>query len=192
VETQGADYVRTQALVYYAQQSSEGGRAVDVHLPRGYAVRRWHGHDLFRANRYQGAIVRDHQVLLIRHQMHADGRTYWVLPGGGRELRETPYECVRREMREETHLEVRIERLLLDEVGHPEGMYGRMKTYLCRPVGGRAQPGSEPEPDAASAYAIAEVAWFDLRDESGWPRLLVEDPYTYPQLRRIRAALGYS
>jgi predicted dehydrogenase/ADP-ribose pyrophosphatase YjhB (NUDIX family) len=192
VETLAADYVRTQALVYHAQQSSERGCAIDVELPRGYAVRRWNGHDLYRVTRYQGAIVRDDHVLLIRHEMHDGSNTYWLLPGGGREPRETRETCVKREMLEETHLKVQIERLLVDEVAHPESMYGRRRTYLCTPVGGEAQPGSEPEPDAAAAYAIAEVAWFDLRDESGWPTLLLQDPFTYPQMRQIRAALGYS
>jgi 8-oxo-dGTP pyrophosphatase MutT (NUDIX family) len=145
-----------------------------------------------RTIRYQGAILRDHSILLIKHRHHDDGREIWVIPGGGQEPGETEEECVQREMQEETHLQVWVERLLLDEPAYPGGIYKRRKTYLCTPIGGRAQPGYEPEPDAAQAYAITEVAWFDLQDETSWDPLAVRDPITYPQLLRIRAALGYA
>jgi hypothetical protein len=38
-----------------------------------------------RDARYQGAIVRDHCLLLIKHRFYADRHNYWLLPGGGRE-----------------------------------------------------------------------------------------------------------
>jgi ADP-ribose pyrophosphatase YjhB (NUDIX family) len=144
----------------------------------------------FRTTRYQGAIVQNDRILLIKHRKHDDGREYWVIPGGGREANESEEECVRREMKEETHLDVRVERLLLDEPAH-SGVYTRRKTYLCTPLAGRARPGYEPEPDAAQAYAIVDVVWFDLRDETTWDPLAVRDQITYPQLQRIRAVLGY-
>ncbi len=140
--------------------------------------------------RYQGAIVRDHHLLLIRHRDHATGRSYWVMPGGGREGSETEEACVAREMSEETGLAVTVERLLLE--GPDEaGVYQRRRTYLCTAETGDAQPGYEPEIEAAEVYGIAEVRWFDLRDPAGWDPLAVADPITYPQLQRLRALLGY-
>jgi hypothetical protein len=59
-------------------------------------------------------------------------------------------------------------------------------------VSGDAQPGYEPEPDAAANYAITEVGWFNLADSSAWEELLRADPITYPMLRSIQAALGFS
>ena len=143
-----------------------------------------------RTARYQGAIVQDHHILLIKHHHHDDGREYWVIPGGGREPGESEEECVRREMKEETCLDVRVERLLLDVQIDPSNAY-RRKTYLCTPIAGEARPGHEPEPGAAQLYAISAVAWIDLRDEAAWDPLAVGDRITYPQLQRIRAALGY-
>jgi 8-oxo-dGTP pyrophosphatase MutT (NUDIX family) len=143
-----------------------------------------------RTARYQGAIIQDDHILLIKHHHHDDGSEYWVLPGGGREAGETEEACVQREMKEETRLDVRVERLLLDVQIDPSSAY-RRKTYLCTPMAGEARPGCEPEPDAAQLYAISEVAWFDLRDEARWDPLAVGDRITYPQLQRIRAALGY-
>jgi 8-oxo-dGTP diphosphatase len=144
-----------------------------------------------RTTRYQGAILRDHHLLLIKHRHHADGRAYWVIPGGGIEAGETEEQCVVREMREETHLEVRLERLLLDEAPPSGSVYARHKTYLCVPLAGEARPGHEPEPEVSAAYSITDVGWFDLRDEGAWDLLVFADPFTYPLMRRLRQALGY-
>jgi len=141
--------------------------------------------------RYQAAILRGKEILLIKHREHTDGRSYWVLPGGGIEAGETEIECVRREVREETNLEVRIETLLLDEPPTLDngGIYQRFKTYVCRPVASEPSPGYEPEPEAAAIYAIVEVGWFSLIDETTWNDSIANDPITAPALRRIRAAL---
>jgi ADP-ribose pyrophosphatase YjhB (NUDIX family) len=141
--------------------------------------------------RYQGAIIRDDHILLIRHKEHATGRAYWVIPGGGRESNETEEACVEREMREETNLEVSVERLLLDEAGVPTGVYQRYKTYLCRVVRGDAQPGYEPEVEASQQYAISEVRWFDLGNPSEWEIEIKSDPFTFPLVQKIQILLGY-
>lgn len=145
-----------------------------------------------RLVRYQGAILQDSNILLIQHREHAGGRSYWVLPGGGREEGETEEQCVLREMKEETGLDVCIERLLLDEPA-PAGdtTYQRRKTYQCRIVAGEPQPGYEPEPEVSARYGIAAVGWFDLRSETDWGEVMA-DRFTYPQLKRIQAALGYA
>jgi 8-oxo-dGTP pyrophosphatase MutT (NUDIX family) len=137
--------------------------------------------------RYQGAIVRDDHLLLIKHSEHKTGRSYWVIPGGGREAGETEEECTRREMWEETGLNVTVERMLLDEIVSPD----RHKTYLCRADTGDPQPGYEPEPEVAEHYAITEVRWFDLSSPATWDALVKSDRITYPLLKQIQAALGY-
>jgi 8-oxo-dGTP pyrophosphatase MutT (NUDIX family) len=143
-----------------------------------------------RMTRYQAAIIRDQRVLLIQHREHADGHSYWLLPGGGMEDGENEVQCIQREVYEETHLKVTVERLLLDEPGHPgEKVYQRFKTYLCHPLAGEARPGIEPEPEAASVYAIVDVDWCDIYDETTWDALIATDPITSSLLRRIRTAL---
>jgi ADP-ribose pyrophosphatase YjhB (NUDIX family) len=144
-----------------------------------------------RLVRYQGAIVREHHLLLIRHQERLNGRSYWVIPGGGREDGESEETCVMREMKEETNLDVQVERLLLDEARPPGKMYQRAKTYLCTVLSGEAQPGYEPEPEAAQAYAIVEVCWFDLRDDTGWGEKVRKDTSTYSLMLNLRSVLGY-
>jgi 8-oxo-dGTP pyrophosphatase MutT (NUDIX family) len=144
-----------------------------------------------RSIRYQGAILRNDQILLIQHSEHAGGRSYWLLPGGGREDGETEEQCVIREMKEETGLDVKVERLLMEEPEHPGGAYKRHKTYLCTILSGEAHPGYEPEPEVAAHYRIAEVGWFDLHDEARWGEKVIADPFTYPELKQIQAILGY-
>ena len=65
--------------------------------------------------RYQGAIIRDHQILLIKHRENEGGRSYWILPRGGIEPGKTEEDCVIREMKEETNLDVRVVSLLQKE-----------------------------------------------------------------------------
>ncbi len=141
--------------------------------------------------RYQGAILRDDHILLIKHREHVTGRAYWIIPGGGRETNESEEECVAREMREETHLDVRIERLLLDEESDEYGRHWHNKTYVCHIVSGEAKPGYEPEVEASEHYGIVEVKWFDLRAPQNWESLIVSDQITFPLMQRIRKALGY-
>jgi ADP-ribose pyrophosphatase YjhB (NUDIX family) len=144
-----------------------------------------------RYTRYQGLIIQDHHILLIKHSDNHTDRSYWVIPGGGRDGAESEEECVIREMKEETNLDVEIECLAFDEPAPEYGAYKWRKSFICRPVSGEARPGYEPEPEAAEHYSISEVKWFDLRDISQWKKEIITDPFTYPQLVMLREYLGY-
>jgi len=144
-----------------------------------------------RHTRYQGAIIKEDQILLIKHTEHESGRSFWVIPGGGREAGETEMACVVHEMWEETNLVVRVERLLV-ETALPNDPFNKIrKTYLCTIVSGQAAPGYEPEADAAAFYAITEVTWFDLRSEESWEASIFTNQIAYPVLQEIRRSLGY-
>jgi 8-oxo-dGTP diphosphatase len=106
--------------------------------------------------RCQGAIVKGSQVLLIQHREQAGGRSYWLLPGGGKEEGESAEEGVQRELREETGLEVKVEHLLFDESGVESApkVYDRYLTYLCQIISGEPKPGYEPEVEASGFTAL--------------------------------------
>ena len=142
--------------------------------------------------RYQGAIIRDHQVLLLKQVEHASGRSYWQIPGGRIEPDETEEQCVQREMLEETGLEVRVDTLLLDEPSPRGSIYHRWKTYRCTILAGEALPGCEPEADYVNAYSFSEVGWFDLRHPATWDARLGSHSYIAAWLQRIQDALGYA
>jgi 8-oxo-dGTP pyrophosphatase MutT (NUDIX family) len=145
-----------------------------------------------RITRYQGAIIQDHHILLLKQMEHASGRSYWHIPGGGIEPGETEELCVQREMLEETGLHVQVHSLLLDEPSTPGAIYQSWKTYRCSILAGEARPGCEPEAAYAGAYSFTEVGWFDLRYPTTWNAQLGADPYIFSFLQRIQAALGYA
>jgi 8-oxo-dGTP diphosphatase len=76
-------------------------------------------------------IFNDQKQILLGHRRDID---WWNLPGGGMESGETVDEALCREVREETGLEVKIERLV--------GVYSKPQkqevvlTFLCQVIGG--------------------------------------------------------
>lgn len=135
-----------------------------------------------RVVRYQGAVVRDGCILLVRQRFGSEYEC-WNVPGGGREGDETERQCVVREIKEETNLDVRIERLLIDGPSHPHSSYQRFKTYFCTPIEGYASP------DDVESVA---VRWFDLRDPSQLSLQALNSDTAFKTVQRIRQALGYA
>lgn len=94
---------------------------------------------LFTIGAFAVILNEDGSVLLC-HRRDMDA---WNLPGGGLEIGELPNECVVREVREETGLEVVIDHLI--------GIYGKSDrnelvfTFLCRIVGGQLRVTSESD-----------------------------------------------
>ena len=112
--------------------------------------------------------IQDEQgrVLLCHRRDH----DFWNQPGGGVEAGETPWQAMLREAREETGLEVVIERLagVYCWPDHDEIIF----SFVCRVVGGALTTSDEAR----------AVAWF-MPDEL--------PPNTFPEhVERIRDALA--
>ena len=134
--------------------------------------------------RYQAAVVETGRLLLLRCVPRGEAG-FWVLPGGGREAGESAEACVAREVREEAGVEVAVGPLLYEVPAEPpDGTYARWRTYLCRITRG------EPVPGGGEGWAeLTEVRWLSLVEPASWEPALRTDPFLYPQLLRIAAAL---
>lgn len=88
-------------------------------------------------------VVHEDRVLLVRHQKN--GRTYWLLPGGGVEFGEESSEAARREVAEETGVQVEVGDLaLVAETIAPDGSRHVLNlVFRARAVGGALRLGQE-------------------------------------------------
>jgi len=101
-----------------------------------------------------GVIISNHRALLIRRG-NEPLQGHWSIPGGLLEAGETLQEGVKRELREETGIEVRpldlievFERIDLDGSGRTRYHYVVLD-YLCEALRGEAHAGSD----------VTQVAW---------------------------------
>lgn len=95
-----------------------------------------------------GVVIRGHEVLLVKRAFPPRAGE-WSLPGGRLELGESLVDGVRREVREETGIEVEVGPLVevFDRVQRDAD--GRVRyhfviaDYLCRPIGGALAAGDD-------------------------------------------------
>jgi 8-oxo-dGTP diphosphatase len=107
-------------------------------------------------------IVRDGRALIVK-RAHEPRQGEWSLPGGLLELGESLEEAVRREVKEETSLDVDVGAIVetFDRVHRDQA--GRIRyhfvivDYVCRASGGEARPGSD-------AAAVAWVTAAEIDD----------------------------
>jgi 8-oxo-dGTP diphosphatase len=111
-----------------------------------------------------GGVVVDQGRVLLVQRGREPSKGKWSLPGGMLELGESLEEGVRREVAEETGLEVEAVELveLIDRVLREPGAEGErvryhyvIADYLCRVVGGSLQAGS----DAAAVRWVERAEW---------------------------------
>jgi len=109
-------------------------------------------------------IVKDGAVLLVRRG-HDPGRGEWAMPGGRLRLGETLAQAARREVREETSVEIEPGEVLSvtdliqrDDAGRVRYHYV-LVDLLARYVGGEPRTGSD----------ALDVRWVDARDLDAYP-----------------------
>ena len=110
-------------------------------------------------------IVEDGRILLVRRgkePLKGD----WSLPGGVQETGETLAEAVRREVREETGLEIEpqsvaivFDRIIRDAQGRAEYHYV-LVDYLCKRLSGELRPGDDV--DDARWVSRAELESYEI------------------------------
>jgi 8-oxo-dGTP diphosphatase len=116
-----------------------------------------------------GIIVHDGRVVLVKRRFEPLAGQ-WSIPGGAVEAGETLEACVVREMSEETGFVVEVgpvvevlDRITRDDEGRVLYHFVLID-YLCRPVGGELQAGSDvaeavlAEPPDLAQYELTEKA----------------------------------
>jgi 8-oxo-dGTP diphosphatase len=101
--------------------------------------------------RVAAVVVRGDRLLLVRQRKGES--TYWLLPGGGLDYGESIEACARREVAEETGLEIEVKKFLyMSETIAPDASRHIVNVFVL----GTALGGTLTAPDEA---AIEEVAW---------------------------------
>ena len=108
-------------------------------------------------------MLQGEKVLLVE-RAREPLKGYWSLPGGVLEVGELAADAVRREVREETGLDIRVEKLVhvfervvRDADGATEYHYVVLD-YLCTLLGG----------ELGAADDAAQVAWVACGELAGW------------------------
>lgn len=112
-----------------------------------------------------GAVLFDAGRVLLVERAKPPLQGAWSLPGGVVEAGELLADALRREILEETGLEIRIldvvevfERILRDQDGRPEYHYVLID-YLCEKTSGELRPGDD----------VSRACWVDRDHLSGYP-----------------------
>jgi 8-oxo-dGTP diphosphatase len=98
-----------------------------------------------RSIRAAGIVIKDNKILLMYRKK--DNEEYWVFPGGGVENNETVEQAVLRELKEETTIDIKIEKLLYhhilknNDLSHDSDQY----FYLCSYISGEPKLGDANE-----------------------------------------------
>lgn len=110
-------------------------------------------------------VVRHGKVLLVRRAVEPF-LGYWDVPGGYCEADEHPADAARREVREETGLDIELTGLLGIWLDENQGQTTLNVFYLARPLGRRLQPGSDA--DGAAWFAPGALPRHIAYDNSVW------------------------
>ncbi|MEI6627647.1 MAG: NUDIX domain-containing protein [bacterium] len=115
-------------------------------------------------NRSAAIIIQNDKILLI-HRLK-EGREYYVFPGGGIENSETPEQTAVREVKEETSVDIKLEKLLYRH------FYDNGETqyyYLASYISGNPRMNSdtnEARKMKEDPTALYEPKWYELKDIS--------------------------
>lgn len=91
-----------------------------------------------------GGIIHNNGDLLLVKRKYDPQKGLWCLPAGFQEYDESPVDCCRREIKEETGLDVEIERLFWNyKAGDDPRAMVVLFLYLVKVVGGKLEPGDD-------------------------------------------------
>jgi ADP-ribose pyrophosphatase YjhB (NUDIX family) len=107
--------------------------------------------------RVAAIILKDGKVLLIKHRKGS--RSYWLLPGGGLEYGECIHDCLKRELKEELNLEIKVgDFLFLNESIPPDRHRHVLNLYfMAEIISGNIVLGKEKILDGFGFFGAEEI-----------------------------------
>ncbi|MCJ8166605.1 NUDIX hydrolase [Pontibacter sp. E15-1] len=115
-----------------------------------------------------GICVQNDKLLLVRHGQTVGNTAFWAPPGGGLHYGETLQECLKREMLEETGLEVQVERFLFVNEFLEPPFHAVEFFFEVRATGGTLQTGTDPEA-TADGQLLEHVKWMTVKELQAVP-----------------------
>ncbi|RNI24995.1 NUDIX domain-containing protein [Rufibacter latericius] len=110
-----------------------------------------------------GLLIQEDKLLLARHKAAFGEGYFWMPPGGGLDFNEKVKECLKREFKEETGLEIEVGRFLyLNEFLRPP-LHAIELFFEVNLVTGTLALGSDPEHEP-HAQLLEEVKFLNIRD----------------------------
>lgn len=119
--------------------------------------------------RVQAIVVRDGQVLMVKHRQPEDGEEWWCLPGGGQEAGETAAEGAVRELKEECNVDGTVIRQTSHLCYGPDD---ETISFLVEIADQTPSLGHDPEV-APGRTVLVDMQWLRLRDLSERDRVFI-------------------
>lgn len=107
-----------------------------------------------------GLIFNDkNQILLAKHKPEFGSDYYWFIPGGTANKKEKALDALKREIKEETNIDIiNIDKLVytIEHTNHKKGWYSDIYVYRIKNWSGDIKI-NEPDSDTV------ELKWFDIK-----------------------------
>jgi 8-oxo-dGTP diphosphatase len=107
-----------------------------------------------------GCLLKDGKLLMLRHNGIGPQGYYWNVPGGEPENGENLENALLREFLEETHLKVKIEKLLCQREFIQPPLHAIEFYFKVNYLEGKSKLGSDPE----NVEILSELKWFSASD----------------------------
>jgi 8-oxo-dGTP diphosphatase len=111
-----------------------------------------------------GICLLNDQILLVNHR-GLNEKDFWAPPGGGVNFNESIPDCLVREFREETGLQVRVNEFLFATEFLKAPLHAIEFFFQVEKIGGKLKKGIDPEMASQIIEEVKFMSWRELQNE---------------------------